>query len=209
MTVSATMAFRCITPSHPLILASASSRRKQLLRQLAIPFVAKPSRIAEALAGQPPQSLCRQLAEAKARDVWERSRPGWVLGADTLVVAGGHTLGKPGHAKEACEMLARLSGREHQVVTGFALIDPAGSLCHAQTLTTRVRFRELSAQEIEAYVRTGEPFGKAGGYAIQGIGAFMVEGIRGSYTNVVGLPLCAVVSTLRTAGALKTFPLTP
>lgn len=203
------MALPCITSRHPLILASASPRRRRLLRQLAVPFVVKPSHIPETVDGRPPQALCRRLAKAKAGEVWTRSGPGWVLGADTLVVADGRILGKPADEKEACAMLSRLSGREHRVMTGFALIHPEGGCCHTEAVTTRVRFRELGTDEIEAYVRTGEPFGKAGGYAIQGIGAFLVEGICGSYTNVVGLPLCAVVKALCAAGALETFPLAP
>jgi septum formation protein len=105
-------------------------------------------------------------------------------------------------------MLMVLAGKEHRVITGFALLDPSGEVAHSEEVTTRVSVRGLSKQEIEAYIATGEPFGKAGSYAIQGIGAFMIEGIAGSYTNVVGLPICAVVQALIHTGALDHFPLT-
>jgi len=100
-----------------------------------------------------------------------------------------------------------LSGREHRVITGFCVLDPLGRIARTEAVETLVRFRSLSRQEVEAYLATGEPFGKAGGYAIQGIGAFMVEGITGSYTNVVGLPLSALIKALLAEGALRAFPL--
>ncbi len=103
-------------------------------------------------------------------------------------------------------MLWILAGKEHRVITGFAILDPSGGVVHSEEVTTCVSVRTLSEREIEAYIATGEPFGKAGSYAIQGIGAFMIEGIAGSYTNVVGLPICAVVQALTRAGALDRFP---
>jgi septum formation protein len=130
-----------------------------------------------------------------------------VLGADTVVFLESLTLGKPRNREEARSMLKTLAGKEHRVITGFALLDPSGGIVHSEEVTTRVSVRGLSEQEIEAYIGTGEPFGKAGSYAIQGIGAFMIEGIAGSYTNVVGLPICAVIQALIRAGALDQFPL--
>ena len=106
-------------------------------------------------------------------------------------------------------MLRDLSGKRHRVITGFCILEPDGNKTHREAVSTRVRVKKLSALEIEAYIATGEPFGKAGAYAIQGIGAFMVEGIKGSYTNVVGLPVCEVVRALVVCGALQGFPISP
>ena len=103
-------------------------------------------------------------------------------------------------------MLGLLAGKEHCVITGFALLDPSGEVVHSEEVSTHVTMKVLSDHEIEAYIATGEPFGKAGSYAIQGLGAAMVVGITGSYTNVVGLPICAVVQALVRAGALDQFP---
>jgi septum formation protein len=147
------------------------------------------------------------LAEKKARALLGMSRGNWVLGADTMVVLDPFVLGKPENEEEARAMLLRLSGREHEVVTGFCLLDPAGQRAHSEAVVTRVTMKALSEEEIRGYVASGEPFGKAGSYAIQGLGSFMVERISGSYTNVVGLPLCALVKALLAAGALRRFPL--
>ncbi len=200
------MPFAPISPENPLILASGSPRRKALLRQLGLPYRARKSRVLERLPEGPPESVARRLAEQKASRVGAAFEKAWVLGADTLVITD-RILGKPDGTADACRMLRLLSGREHQVITGFCLLDPHRSPCHSEAVSTRVRFKPLREAEIEAYVATGEPFGKAGGYAIQGIGAFLVESITGSYTNVVGLPLCALVKALQTAGAVAGFPL--
>jgi len=197
-----------ISENYPLILASASPRRKALLRQIALPFRARASRVDEAPLDDDPAGRIQRLAESKARAVWSRSERHWVLGADTVVLLGNQALGKPGDRKEARSMLLTLAGKEHRVITGFALLDPSGGVARSEEVSTRVKVRNLSEQEIEAYIATGEPFGKAGSYAIQGIGAFMIERVEGSYTNVVGLPICAVVQALILAGALDHFPLT-
>jgi septum formation protein len=147
------------------------------------------------------------LARKKAVQVGRTHKGTWILGADTLVVIDGRILGKPLNGRDIKRMLEALSGREHRVFTGFCLIDPGGKTAHEEAVLTRVRIKNLSREEIEAYLETGEPFGKAGGYAIQGVGAFMVEGIYGSYTNVVGLPLCALIKALLRVGALSRFPI--
>jgi septum formation protein len=196
-----------ITQNYPLILASASPRRTALLQQIALPFRALESRVDEAPLKGNPVGRIRRLAEAKARAVWARSDRHWVLGADTVVLLGDLALGKPRDREEARSMLGLLAGKEHCVITGFALLDPSGEVVHSEEVSTRVNMKVLSDHEIEAYIATGEPFGKAGGYAIQGLGAAMVVGITGSYTNVVGLPICAVVQALIRAGALDQFPL--
>jgi len=201
------MDFPIISREDPLYLASGSARRKRLLEQVGLPFRSLPSDIEEDLGGDEPSLGTLRLAEKKARSIFPLSRPGWALGADTVVVLDRAILGKPESYNEALSMLSRLSGREHRVITGFCVLNPLGEIAHAEAVETLVRFRSLSGQEVEAYVATGEPFGKAGSYAIQGIGAFMVQGILGSYTNVVGLPLCELIKALLAGRALRAFPL--
>jgi septum formation protein len=196
-----------ISKDNPLVLASASPRRQKLLQQVGVPFLSLPSNIEEELTGRDPSDSTLILAERKARSLPSHSERHWVLGADTIVVLGDSVIGKPRNQQEAMTMLLHLNGKEHKVITGFCLIDPWGRLAHAEAVETLVRFKTLTEEEIKAYVATGEPFGKAGGYAIQGIGTFMVEGITGSYTNVVGLPMCALIKALLAVGALETFPL--
>ncbi len=198
-----------VRPDSPLILASASPRRRRLLEQAGLPFLAVPAHIPEDLEDESPESGACRLARQKAEAVFGMHPGHWFLGADTLVVLEDAVLGKPEDPEDAGRMLERLSGREHRVVTGFSILSPFGVEVHGEALVTKVRFRSLNVQEIRGYVATGEPFGKAGSYAIQGVGAFMVESIAGSYTNVVGLPLCAVIRALLAAGALERFPLTP
>jgi len=203
------MNFQTISKENPLILASDSPRRKRLLQQIGLPFRALTSNVQEnQVPGEPPTKALR-LAEKKARAVYSRSKNSWILGADTIVVIGERILGKPENYNEARSMLSLLSGKEHKVITAFCLLNPTGEIAKVEAITTLVKMKRLTEDEIKAYVATGEPFGKAGSYAIQGIGAFMVESISGSYTNVVGLPVCALIKSLLTAGALKNFPLLP
>jgi septum formation protein len=203
------MSFKSIHPGFPLILASASPRRKSLLRQVGLPFKAVPARIKEEDETGQPARIVRALAERKARAAFHKAPNHWVLGADTEVVLGEETLGKPADRRQAASMLALLSGREHTVITGFCILDPAGHAARSEEVETPVKVKKLTRREIEAYIATGEPFGKAGSYAIQGIGTFMVESITGSYTNVVGLPVSEVIGALLGVGALKRFPLEP
>jgi len=165
------------------------------------------SHLDEVDAGDHPEAMCCRLAEEKAAYVHSLMDPSWVLGADTAVVIGERILGKPISHEDARAMLSLLSGREHAVVTGYCILDPSGLPVHTEAVSTAVRFKPLNDREIEAYIHTGEPFGKAGAYAIQEIGAFMVESICGSYTNVVGLPVCAVIQALIRVGAIPHFPL--
>ncbi len=202
-----TMALTTISKENPLVLASASPRRQRLLEQVGLPFVSLPSNIEEGLTGRDPSASTLLLAERKARSLPDHPESHWVLGADTTVVLGDTAIGKPRDQQEAMTMLLSLSGKEHKVITGFCLIDPLARLAHTEAVETLVRFKTLTEEAIKAYVATGEPFGKAGGYAIQGIGIFMVEGITGSYTNVVGLPMCALIKALLATGALESFPL--
>ena len=201
------MKFPTITKDKPLILASKSPRRRKLLEQLRLPFRIEVSGIQEENHSASPSELVRALAIDKAANVHKKARESWILGADTIVEIEGVVLGKPKDDLHARKMLNLLSGKTHRVLTGFCLIAPGGLLAHTEVVCTEVKIKELSTKEIEAYIQTREPFGKAGSYAIQGIGAFMVEYISGSYTNVVGLPLCALVKALVKTGALEYFPI--
>jgi len=198
---------RPISKGSPLVLASASPRRKQLLRQIGIPFRTITNRVREDAVSGDPLWNARLLAQAKAHAVVEKCEGSWILGADTIVVLGRVVLGKPADEDDAFAMLRQLSGREHRVITGFCIVASDAKKSYSEAVVTRVTFRVLTKEEILGYVATGEPFGKAGSYGIQGIGAFLVKGISGSYTNVVGLPLCALVSALLANGAIKKFPI--
>lgn len=138
----------------------------------------------------------RQLAEIKAQDIAKQYPRRWVIAADTIVVINDMILGKPDSEEDARTMLNQLSNRTHQVLTGYALFCRDENCFHSNVITTQVRFKKLNASEIEWYIHTGEPFDKAGAYAIQGIGTFLVKSIKGSYTNVVGLPVCEVIEFL-------------
>lgn len=191
-----------------LTLASASPRRKELLASLGIEFQVVPSEAEELLLpDESPRQHVMRLSQAKALEVARRQEvPGrWFLGSDTVVLRDETVLGKPADAAEAAAMLRSLSGRSHRVLSGYAIYDRSNGRMESEAVVTRVRFKELTDREIAGYIATGEPFGKAGSYAIQGIGAFMIPAIEGSYSNVVGLPLCEVVAALERLGALRLF----
>ena len=186
-----------------LILASKSPRRNELLRQLGFDFEVIPSRVAENFVQtESPEEHVIRLAEAKARDVARKNPDRWVIAADTIVYINGSVLGKPKDREEAVQMLRHLSGQEHWVLTGFFVCHLEKTKSDKEAVQTAVKVKGLTPDEIEWYVQTGEPFDKAGGYAIQGMGAFMIESIRGSYTNVVGLPLCELIQMLNRLGAI-------
>ena len=187
-----------------LILASQSPRRQYLLSQAGLTFEVIPSNIDEdSFSFENPRDQVRFLAEAKAKDVAETHQKDWVLGADTMVLIGDAVLGKPKSVEEARRMINRLSGKVHQVITGFALCCLEIGHLHSQVITTDVHFKSLSQREVEWYIHTDEPFDKAGAYAIQGLGTFLVKRINGSYTNVVGLPVCEVIEHLITADVVR------
>lgn len=189
-----------------LILASKSPRRSELLRQVGLEFEVVPSGVKEDFVkGESPQEHAIRLAQAKARDVASKYPERWVIAADTIVYINESILGKPNNRQEALEMLRCLGGQEHWVLTGFAACHLAKGKADKETVQTAVKMKNLTSVEIDWYVQTGEPFDKAGGYAIQGVGSFMIESIRGSYTNVVGLPLCELIQMLNRLGAI-TFP---
>jgi septum formation protein len=189
-----------------LILASASPRRQELLRSAGISFEVIPSEVDEEMEeGETPNEHVIRLARLKAAMVGKNHKARWVLAADTVVVVDGKILGKPRDRREAEGMLKMLSAREHRVVTGYYLLQMSSGKSRQGIVVSRVRFKELSPDEVRWYLDTGEPFGKAGAYAIQGKAAFMVKEVRGSYTNVVGLPLCEVVEALREMGGMLFF----
>jgi len=186
------------------ILASASPRRIELLQQLGLRFEIVTSGVDEDFrGGESPREHVLRLAEAKAGAVSRLQPDAWVLGADTIVVIDGEVLGKPGDADAAAAMLEKLSGRTHEVFTGFALLCLADRVAIRQEVRASVTFRSISPDEKMWYIRSPEPYDKAGAYAVQGLGAFFIKEINGSYTNVMGLPLCEVVDALKAAGALS------
>lgn len=184
-----------------MILASASPRRAELLRQIGLVFLTIPSTFQEeTLLETDPAQLVMALALSKAKQVAEGISAGLVIGADTMVFLEDRVLGKPSGMEEAVRMLAQLSGKTHQVFTGIALIEVPGGKRRVDYEMTRVKFRSLSMSEIQAYASTQEPFDKAGAYGIQGKGAVLVEAIHGCYFNVVGLPIAKLVMMLQDFG---------
>lgn len=184
-----------------VVLASASPRRAELLRQLGLSFEALPVDIDESFHGdESPADYVRRLAMEKAMTGYQRHgrRDALVLGSDTTVVLDGQVLGKPADEAGARTLLRSLSGREHQVVTGVALAATGG--VEVRVSVTDVRFRVLDCREIDAYCATGEPMDKAGGYGIQGRGGAFVAALKGNYSAVVGLPLDITASLLADAG---------
>jgi len=191
-------------PGAPLILGSASPRRREILERLRVPFVVVATGTDErVLEGEPVAEYLSRIVLLKLEavravlDAGLAARARAILVADTSVVDGGAILGKPIDAREAREMLERLAGRTHEVHTRFALVRAdARIVAHAETVITRVSFRGLGRDEVDAYAASGEGMDKAGGYAVQGLAAGFVTRIEGSYTNVVGLPACEMVVAL-------------
>jgi septum formation protein len=189
--------------SAPFILASASPRRIELLRLLGLEFTVIPSGADESFRpGETPPEHVLRLSADKAGLIAAVHPGHWVLGADTIVVIDGEVLGKPADPAEARVMLRKLSGRAHTVYTGFALVRRQVKIAVNEGIASTVIFREITADEMEWYVNSKEPYDKAGAYAVQGMGAFFIKEIMGSYTNVMGLPLCEVVDALKRAGAI-------
>lgn len=185
----------------PIILASQSPRRKELLARLGLVFSTIPANIEENIASfQLPQTAVQEIAFQKARYVSDLLNDGLIIAADTVVVLKDTILGKPADEKHAYEMLTSLSGQEHIVVTGICLMDAASGDYQVEAEITKVKFRELSETEIKNYIATGEPMDKAGAYGIQGRGAVLVDRIEGCYYNVVGLPLTRLYLMLERCG---------
>lgn len=188
-----------------LILASGSPRRRHLLKQAGLSFSVIPGSFDEktvSISTLSPEVYVKVLAEAKANNVSGRYPENWVIGADTIILINKTILGKPESTDDARRMLKQLSGSTHHVLTGYCICCGAKRRSFSETVTTEVLFKDLPDQHIEWYIHTREPFGKAGSYAIQGIGSFMVKSIKGSYSNVVGLPICEVVDFLIKEGVI-------
>jgi septum formation protein len=183
----------------PVILASRSPRRAQLLEQLGLAFTTLAADIDERyLPGEEPGAHVERLAREKAAAIARAHPDAIVVGSDTVVVVEGDVLGKPSDAADAVRMLLRLAGRTHEVATGVAVVH--GGATHAGTERVAVRFRDFDEAVARAYVETGEPMDKAGAYGIQGYGAALVEGIAGDYFAVMGLPLVRLLGLLQRAG---------
>ncbi|RPI51017.1 MAG: septum formation protein Maf [Deltaproteobacteria bacterium] len=189
----------------PIVLASSSPRRQRLLSGLGLDFVVSPSDSQEALprSGESPLEYAELNSRLKALDVARRYPQAASLGADTIVVLDGEILGKPRDENHALDMLSRLVGRSHEVITSCCIVWPEKLIKVEFSASSFVWLAEQNPDILRAYVATGEPLDKAGSYAVQGIGAFMVERIEGSYSNVVGLPVDKVIKYLMDLEVLK------
>ena len=190
--------------SAPFILASASPRRVALLKDLGLTFAVMPSGADETYRpDETPAGHVRRISRAKATAVAADHPDAWVLGADTIVVIDGEILGKPKDREDARRMLHRLSGREHHVFTGFTIVRKSISVLRRGIVRSTVVFRPIEEEELQWYVNTNEPYDKAGGYAVQEKGGLFARRIRGSYSNVIGLPVSEVFEVLRKIGAVR------
>jgi len=184
-----------------IVLASASPRRKELLQKIGLKFEVDASNCAEEIDPTlKPDEIVRRISIEKACAVASRHKDAVIIAADTIGVIGKKLLGKPRTAGEARKMLAQISGKSHEVITGFTVLDTATNKVISGTVNTKVYIKKMTQQEIDAYVQTGEPLDKAGAYGIQGLGAVIVEKIEGDYYNVVGLPLSALANALKEFG---------
>jgi septum formation protein len=191
-------------PKKPIILASASPRRQSLLSGIGLHFQVVPSKFREPLplTDQNAEDYALQNAESKARKVLKLKIPGVILAADTIVALRERILGKPSNAADAKDYLDLLCGQTHTVITACYILDPDTGQREKFNVKTKVKLARWENQLLMDYINTGEPLDKAGAYAIQGVGSFMVQSIRGSYTNVVGLPLSETVKALLRMGAI-------
>ncbi len=186
--------------SNKLILASRSPRRSELLRSLGLEFEVSPSKVDEITdPEQSPEQNATNIARDKARWVARQNPGSYVLGADTMVVLDREIIGQPVDEEDACRILSKLVGKRHRVITGVVLITPETEE-YETAVVSRVTLKSVSENKIRSYIATGEPLDKAGAYAIQGEGAFLVESWEGSYSNIVGLPLEALTDLFQQAG---------
>lgn len=182
------------------MLASASPRRKEILQRAGLSFKVDAGYEEAVLPGLSPHILAKRLSRLKAEAVAPRHRNALIIAADTIVIFRERIFGKPQSASEAKRMLSILSGRSHSVITGFTIFDTKTGKRLTRSVETIVYFRKMERQEIEGYVRSGEPLDKAGGYAIQGLGGVFIRKIDGDYYNVMGLPLSELVAGLKKFG---------
>jgi len=184
-----------------VILASASPRRKELLEKIGLRFKVEPSNYEEDMHSElEPHEFARKISLEKAEAVAGKHRNAIVIAADTFIVFDGKILGKPHTENEARKMLEIINGTSHSVITGFSIIDTDKNKTLSKSVETRIYIRKLTLAEIDAYVKSKEPLDKAGAYAIQGLGALIVEKIEGDYFNVIGLPLSALAEALKEFG---------
>lgn len=184
-----------------IVLASASPRRKEILALTDLRFRVEPSDYEETLDNAiKPHKLAKRLSLEKARAIAGKYRDALIIAADTFIVFRGKLLGKPHTSKEARKMLRLLNGKSHSVITGYTILDTGTGQKITRSIETKVWFKKMSSQELDAYVATREPIGKAGAYAIQGCGAVIVKKIEGDYLNVVGLPLFDLAESLKKFG---------
>lgn len=187
-----------------VVLASASPRRSELMALAGIPCTVIPADICEdVLPGEQPAEHVMRLSREKARAVSDKAAGRFFIGADTVVVLDDRIMGKPVDTDQAHEMLAALSGRSHDVITGIAVFDRSSGVCQSRSVRTEVLFKELSEREIIDYIATGCPMDKAGAYAIQGGAVHFIRSICGSYTNVIGLPMTELYELLQSMQATQ------
>jgi septum formation protein len=187
-----------------IILASESARRVDILRTLGISFSIIPPKIDENREkDEPLNEFVLRISYEKASKVAKLFPDKWVIGADTLVALKGKVMGKPKNEKDAYLMLKTLSGKWHKVITGYCVMNISKNITYRDVVETKVFVRDLTDEEIARYIKTSEPFDKAGSYAIQGKGGYMIKEIKGSYANVVGLPICEVAQALLSLGVLS------
>lgn len=188
----------------PIVLASASPRRSELMALAGIHCSIVPADICEeVLPNEQPAEHVMRLSREKAQAVAQRTNGRFFIGADTVVVLEGRIMGKPADEAQAFEMLTALSGHTHQVITGIAVFDRETGACRTGSVSTDVLFKTLTGEEVRDYIATGCPMDKAGAYAIQGGAVHFIRSINGSYTNVIGLPMTELYEMLQSAGALQ------
>ena len=184
-----------------IILASASPRRRELLEKIGLKFEVEPSNYAEDMRSRlSPGELAKSISLEKAKVVASKHKNAIVIAADTFIVFRGKIMGKPGTEAEARKMLMMLRGRSHSVITGFTILDTDRNKVLTKSVETIIHIKNLTPEEIDAYVKSKEPLDKAGAYAIQGLGSVIVERIEGDYFNVMGLPLSALAEGLKEFG---------
>jgi septum formation protein len=193
-----------VNEGNAIILASESTRRVDILRMLGIPFSIIPPDIDETRkVSEAPREFALRISYEKASKVGKLFPDKWVIGADTIVIYKNKVLGKPSGEGDAFKMLQLLKGKWHKVITGFCVLNVSKDIIYRDAVETRVFMKDLVDQEIMKYIGTSEPLDKAGSYAVQGKGGYMVKEIKGSYSNVVGLPICEVAEALLSLGILS------
>src|SRR3990170_5162145 len=193
-----------MSKTKKIILASASPRRKEILEKTGLQFIVDAGDYEEDPSlRMPARRLARYLSCEKAKAVAEKYKNAIIIAADTIISLDDKVFGKPHTNSEAIKMLNILNGRDHDVITGFTIMDSREGQSVSRSVVTKVYFRKMTIREIEAYVRTGDPLDKAGAYAIQGIGAAILKKIEGDYNNVVGLPINALMKALRKFGVYR------